>query len=269
MTHRRTKVVATALLALLLAACAGIPERRFFTLSVQEPAPRAEPGALHPVQLWVKRFEVGLAFNRAQIVYRQSPYQFSFYSYRLWADKPQRMLRSLVVSHLEAIGLVQRVIENYGEQAPDYNLAAEVVAIEEFDSGDVWYGHLAMRFELVRVSDGEVIWTYRFDRRRRVPSSELVLVVRAISRIAEEELARIGAELDQVLSAERGVAATLPIPPPTTDEMPLPGKDAPDPTPAPTPAGPPRHKDRSPPEEDELITPDGTVKTPARAGDHP
>ncbi|HOI08922.1 MAG TPA: ABC-type transport auxiliary lipoprotein family protein, partial [Myxococcota bacterium] len=155
---------------------------------------------------------------RPQIVYRQSPFEFQYYVYQLWAAKPQHMLRELVQSHLESTRLVAEVTRDFGERYPDYELVAEVLAIEEYDSSSFWYGHLAMRFELIRFSDKMPLWNYDFDRKRKVYDKQPVYVVRTLSQILSEEMVRVTAELDRVISADRGVQPTLALPPPPIDD---------------------------------------------------
>lgn len=241
-------------LALVL-ACGSVPQRQYFTLSyplTEDRTTESRP-PLHPVRLRLKPFTTTLPYDRPQIVYRQSPYLFQYYAFRLWASKPQHMLREIVERHLLASRLVADVEREYGESLPDYELGAEVVAIEEFDSGDVWYGHLAMRFELTRFRDKQIVWRGHFDRRRVVARKEPVHVVRALSRILEDEVRRLVAELDHVLSAERGVSPTLPLLAPAEDDL---APSAPIEKAAPPPAPPPGVAPPTAPGEEDLIVPD-------------
>ncbi|HOE81962.1 MAG TPA: ABC-type transport auxiliary lipoprotein family protein [Myxococcota bacterium] len=214
------------LLAILtvMSGCRTTPPRRYYTLSYpinRDNATLSRP-PLHSIQLRVKPFSVGLPYDRPQIVYRQSPFEFQYYAYQLWAAKPQKMLRELVLSHLEASRLAGDVTQEYGERYPDYELSAEVLAVEEYDSGPVWYGHLEMRFQLVRFRDKIVLWTYHFDRKRKVYEKQPVYVVRALSQILAEEMEHITAELDRVISTDRNVPVTLNVPRPSggDDETP-------------------------------------------------
>lgn len=157
----------------------------------------------------MRPFTCALPYDRPQIVYRQSPYVFNYYAFKLWASKPQHMLREIVERHLRASRLVSEVEREYGEHLPDYELGAEVLAIEEYDSGDLWYAHLAMRFELLRYKDKVQIWTGHFDRKKTVHVKDPVHVVQALSTILEEEMRRLIVELDEVLARERGVEPVL------------------------------------------------------------
>jgi ABC-type uncharacterized transport system auxiliary subunit len=230
-------LTAAALALPLLPGCGATPQRRYYTLSYPLTSDRvtASRPPLHPVRLRIRPFAVALPYDRPQMVYRQSPYEFNYDSYRLWASKPQHMLRELVEDHLEAARLVAEVTREFGDQPPDYELAAEVLALEEYDAGDAWYGHLAMRISLVRFGDQSVLWTHEFDRKHRVQNQQPVLIVRALSEILREEMKRVTADLDRVLSLDRGVQATLPMPPPPPDE----GAPEPPVTTAPAPAARP------------------------------
>ncbi len=243
-----TAALTMVLLGAFVLSCGGVPKRHYFALTypIEPAAQAAVRPPLHPFSLRVKPFGVGLPYNRPQIVYRQSLFEFNYYNYKMWSAKPQHMLRELVARHLEAARLVAEVSREYGQELPDYELGAEVLAIEEYDSGDVWYGHLAMRFELVRFRDRTLVWSYQFDKKRKVFEKKPVFVVRALSRIAEEEMGRITAELDIVLSKERGVEPTLVRRVPPTAPMTAPSEltpDAPAPPDAPSSPG-------------DLITPD-------------
>lgn len=213
MTRRRRHLTRALLLVTLtlLVACGSVPRRYYYTLSYPLDEVTDRP-ALHPVRLRIKPFGVGLPYNRPQIVYRQTPYQYQYYTFRMWAAKPQHLVRELTERHIRAVGLVDEVTREYLEELPDYELEGEIIAMEEFDSGDIWYGHLAMRFRLVRFRDKMPLWTYHFDRTKRIYERDLVYVIRALSGILEEELGRITAELDVVLSRERGVEPSLTVP---------------------------------------------------------
>jgi len=247
----------TALAVLCLAAsatqCASVPKRHYFTLSYPLDQDRARTAveALHPIHLRLKPLDVALPYNRPQIVYRQSPFEYKYYAYRLWAAKPQHMIRELMEDHFQAAGLVSEVSRDYGEKAPDYELGGEVQAVEEYDSGDVWYGHLSMRLELVRFEDHKPIWHYQFDRKSRVYEKQPVHVVQALSKILEEEMVRITAELDRVLSKERGTRPTL------TNTAPLPEADGSFGGPSDEPAGEPLEGGDG--QMDDLIVPDEEI----------
>jgi ABC-type uncharacterized transport system auxiliary subunit len=210
-------VLSTSLFGL---GCGGPQSRYYFTLGYPleaniETEPRA---ALHPVFLRIRPFKVALPFDRSNLAFRETPYEYQYYSLRFWAAKPQHMLRELVEAHLHSARVVAEVSREVADRAPEYELSGYVEAIEEYDSGDLWYAHLSMRFELVRYKDQTTVWRSSFDRMRKVYKREPAFVMRTLSAILKEEMIRLTAEIDGVLSKERGVAPTLAVPPRSVEE---------------------------------------------------
>lgn len=207
---------------LTVVACGG-PQRYYYTLSYPEIEKDGGqiPPALHKGRLRVTRFTIGETYKRPQLVYRQSPYQFQYYGYRYWAAKPQKMLRDIFHEHLKIIGMFEAVEQDYGDKAFDWELSGEIDAIEEFDSGGVWFAHLAMKIELTRLSDKKVVWRYAFDRKRKVEKKNPVFVIKALSEILKVEMDVVAAGIDATVSAEEGGRPTLLAPAPIDDELPV------------------------------------------------
>jgi ABC-type uncharacterized transport system auxiliary subunit len=156
----------------------------------------------------VQRFDCAMAYDRQEMVYRSNPHQFQYYWYKLWAAKPRKMLREAVTAHLRQSNLFSGVVLDVGDKLPVYELRAEILAIEELDaSAEQWYAHLSMRLTLVRYEDGNHIWEYVFDERKQVYNRQPVFVVRAMSEIAEKELGKAFADLDQQLAEITGAEA--------------------------------------------------------------
>jgi len=192
-------------------ACASVQPRQYFTLSFPEIEGKEEkrPPSPHPVTLRIAPFQGALPYDRPEIVYRSSPYMFQYYTSKLWASKPKHLIREVVLRYLQSKGFVSEVFLEYGDRLPDYELLGEVVAMEEFDSGDLWFAHLAVRFSLVRFSDKVRLWQYSFDKRRTVFRKEPIFVVKAMSEILQEELQNIAQMIDKSIAQDRGTNPVL------------------------------------------------------------
>jgi ABC-type uncharacterized transport system auxiliary subunit len=174
--------------AVLLSAC-------FFGRSVQSqyyvldytPAPSAErlQHGPYPFVLRLRNPVISEAYARDEIIYRESPYQVSFYAYHLWAVDPDRMIGDLLLKHLQAAQLFKNVIRTVEPYAPDFTLTADIQAIEEYDEADNWYAHLAIEYQLLQSRSGQVVWKKLYDLRRVVPQKEPVYVVRELSGLLE------------------------------------------------------------------------------------
>ncbi|PKN54729.1 MAG: hypothetical protein CVU56_24990 [Deltaproteobacteria bacterium HGW-Deltaproteobacteria-14] len=249
-------ILGFALLAPALGGCFGgsTQARSYFALEYprgQEVQRYKQPR--YPFTVRVRRFESSIAFDRQELVYRQSPYEISYDWYRLWAAKPRQMLEALVRAHLRDTNLFRAVVERLTSSLPKYELGCEVLALEELDaSKDAWFAHLSLRCVLVDFDSGAQVWSHHFDTKQRVYQRTPQFVVRALSQILEREMGIFVDALDGFLAAETGLPATeRVVHRPPTAATPG-GAEA-------APATPPDATDGQPPEE-----PSATLKPRAK-----
>ncbi|MBN1757983.1 MAG: membrane integrity-associated transporter subunit PqiC [Chitinispirillaceae bacterium] len=197
----------TGLLLPLLFGCVRMPVKQFYVLNYVPSASRdrLNPGA-YPCVFRLREFGVEEAYTKPQIVYRQSPFQLRYYVYRVWAVKPERMITDLFHKHLLTANLVSNVVRRFDEgHKPDYEINGMIEAIEEYDSDELWFAHLAIRINLTRIRDGRLMYSRRFDQRKRVFTHEPEYVVREMSALMEYILSQVIHDFDAVLSSEFGV----------------------------------------------------------------
>jgi ABC-type uncharacterized transport system auxiliary subunit len=175
-------------------ACSSVPEYTYFTMAYSL-LPQEESKTPVAGSLRIRDLEITPAYDKDKMVYRFSPYQFQYYNYMLWAVKPNKMVSELVVRHMEHVGLFKVVSRDYGEARPDYELSGTLEAIEELDSGDEWFAHLAFSLRLTRYRDEVVIWSRRVDAKKRVYNKAPVYVVKALSQLMEEQMGQVVEEL--------------------------------------------------------------------------
>ncbi len=194
-------------LLLLLVACSAAPERQYFGIAytLVDVEPYATPR--YDASLRIVEPEIRLAYDRPQIVYRYDPFRFKYYNYKFWVAKPQQMVAEVIHRHLQRANLFRDTALVYQRAVPDYELMGEIEAIEEYDSGDKWYAHLAMSLRLVRFSDRTIVWSYQFDRKQEVFNKEPVYVVRGMSDLMEEEMHRILAGVQEAMDNQPKVGA--------------------------------------------------------------
>lgn len=206
--------IAISLLAALTAGsgCSSAPERQYFGISYTLAKEDALSKPRFPVTLRIKEPGIVLAYDRPQIVYRYDPYRFKYYNYKFWVAKPQQMLAEIVHRHLKHANLFDEVSLSFQRQVPQYELEGEIAAIEEYDSGDKWYAHLALSFRLVRFEDRQVIWTFGFDETREVFNKEPVYVVRAMSELVDEQMVLFLEGIEKAMAQESlpGTGGSMP-----------------------------------------------------------
>ena len=194
-------ILLVLVMALLSGCLGGNPDvtRRFYSLQAPN-RPQNGVDRRFPARLLVRSFDVTLAYKKQEIVYRLNPWEFSYYNYRLWAARPDKMLRDVITAHLRRIRLVSEVSERVREDLPDLELEGEVLALEELDSSESeWYGHLAMRVVLLNYADRKPLWEYSFDEKVLVAERTPIHVVRAVNEILVIQLEKIVEGLDRAL----------------------------------------------------------------------
>ena len=184
-----------------------MPQKQYYVLNY---VPAAIDGGKtgkppYPFIVRLKELNIEEAYARPQIVYRQSPFELLYYNYKLWAVKPNRMITDLILKQLVSANLVSHVIQRYDEGLnPSYELSGTIEAIEEYDSDQLWFAHLAIRFLLTRLSDGTVIYSRQFDNRKRVFNYSAEAVVREMSAILEFIMNQVLQDMDKVFAKETG-----------------------------------------------------------------
>jgi len=192
---------AVAALALLSGCYWGkVPETRYYVLDyVPTPPPERIQKGPYPFVLRLRDCEIAEAYRRSQIVYRQSANQMQFYGLHLWAVDPDRMMTDLILKHLKAAQLFENVTRTVENFVPDYYLSCNVQAIEEFDSKEQVYSHLAIEYQLEDAKANQITWKKLYDLRKAVAQPEPIYVVRELSALAETINDRLVQELDVVL----------------------------------------------------------------------
>lgn len=208
MSRRRAWAMRILPAAVFLAAgCTlmrGTPSmvRNYYTIDYIPSAPAAAASQLpYPYALQVGHFDVERATNRQNIVFRYSPHQLQYYERERWAVRPDDMIRDMVFKHLNAARLTNHLALSFPDTRPDFRLDGMVEALERLDAGDLFFSHMAMSLKLIRIETGDEVWSYSFDRRRRVHSGDMVRTVQGLSDILQTEMNVAITQLDSIFLA--------------------------------------------------------------------
>jgi len=191
----------------LALTCTKIPVKQYYILNYSPSATRdrLNPGPYN-CTVRLKNFSIEEAYTKPQIVYRQSPFSLEYYVYRVWAVKPERIITDLFHKHLLTSNLVSNVVRRLDEgHRPDYEISGMLEAIEEYDSEELWFAHIAMRITIIRLSDGRTMYSRRFDHRKRVFKEDPEYVVRELSALLEYIFTQAIHDFDSILASEFGI----------------------------------------------------------------
>jgi uncharacterized lipoprotein YmbA len=206
--YRRRLCFLVALPMIVLAGCGSVPVKQYYTLNYLPSSQRERLNdAAYPCVIRLRDFNIEEAYDRPQIVYRQSPFQLQYDYYRAWAVKPAQMVTDLVYKHLLTANLVSGVIRRFDEgPKPDYELSGMIEALDEYDSQELWFAHIALRITLTKISDGAVFYVKRFDLRKRVFEHKPENVIRELSSLLELIMTQAVRDMDMKLAKESGMA---------------------------------------------------------------
>ena len=185
MIKKKIALIAFAtLLAFSLTACLGggsSEPTRYYTIAVENISlPSA--GAFADKRLQVRKFTIEPAYQRTNIVYRESAYDFMFYDLDLWASRPEHMLAQVASEYVAQSGAFKSV-ETKATGKPDYELLGNIIAIEEVDEGSSQYARLAIQLTFKKTDSDEAIWEQTFDEKRSMGDREPRTTAETISKL--------------------------------------------------------------------------------------
>ena len=192
----RLLAVAALLSVFTLTGCLGgsTEPSRYYTVSAES---ISVAGAASDTRVHVKKFTIDPAYQRSNIVYRESPYDFMFYNLDLWATRPEQMLTQVAGEYLVKSNLFKSVdLKPMGK--PDFELLGNVDAIEEIDEGSSQYAHLALQLTFRKTGEDAPLWEKRYDERQSMNKRDAHSAAESLSKLyakfmqdALENIARV------------------------------------------------------------------------------
>ena len=177
----RFLAVAALLSAFTLTGCVGGSNEpsRYYTISAES---ISTSGASSDARVHVRKFTIDPAYQRSNIVYRESPYDFMFYDLDLWATRPEQMLTQVTGEYLVKSNYFKSVdLKPMGK--PDFELLGNVDAIEEIDEGSSQYAHLAVQLTFRKVGEDTPLWEKRYDDRQNMDKRDAHSAAEALSKL--------------------------------------------------------------------------------------
>ena len=178
------KLILLSAIALSLTACLGggsSEPTRYYTLAVEN-IQTPTSSAYADKRLQVRKFTIEPAYQRTNIVYRESAYDFMFYDLDLWASRPEHMLAQVASEYLNKSNMFKSV-ETKPTGKPDFEFLGNVVAIEEVDEGSSQYARLAIQLTFRKTESDQAIWEKSFDEKLSMDNREPRTTAETISKL--------------------------------------------------------------------------------------
>ena len=171
------------LAAMTLTACFGgstSEPTRYYTLAVENIDMPSAGNASGRLQ--VRKFTIEPAYQRANIVYRESAYDFMFYDLDLWASRPDHMVTQVVAEYAVKSGLFESV-EIKGNSKPAFEISGNISAIEEVDEGSSQSARLAIEISFRKVDSNEALFEKRYEGKEPMDKREPRAMAEATSKL--------------------------------------------------------------------------------------
>lgn len=164
-----------------LQSCGGVPETYYYTLAFEQSAPLNDGHTPLPFALGVEKFQSETIYDDDRIIYRDSPFEVKYYFYRRWVAPPRHLITEKVLSYLSDAGLFEKVTMHPSTVNVKYVLSGRLLAFEEWDEQNTWYGKVAFQASLYEPATRRVVWTGRFEHLQPVAKKIPSAVVEAMS----------------------------------------------------------------------------------------
>lgn len=189
---------------LVLLACGGVPQTFYYTLAKSPVTPAETSGNHHgtlAVVLGVEKFKAEAIYEDDRLIYRESPVEVKYDHYRRWAARPAQLVTDEIIRQIDSKRLFENVISVPATARVDYVLRGKILAFEEWDRGEQWFGKVAFKVELYEASSRRLVWSGDFDCETPAEKRLPVSVVQAISQSLHKCVEKLMLELAQTLKS--------------------------------------------------------------------
>jgi len=164
---------------------------------------RGEAYAVKPAAFLerVEKFTAETIFDDDRIIYRDSPFEVKYYHYRRWAALPRALVTDAVLQQLRDSTCCREVVALPAPGHVDFILAGRVLAFEEWDEGDKWYGRAALMVQVYEPTARRMIWSQVFQAETPAAKKVPAAVVEAISTSLSKCLVELQAALPAALAS--------------------------------------------------------------------
>lgn len=192
----------TLALCPLFLACGGVPQTFYYTLAKAPISPVETSGNSHgtlAVVLGVEKFKAEAIYEDDRLIYRESPVEVKYDHYRRWAARPAQLVTDEIIRQIDSKRLFENVISIPASARVDYILRGKLVAFEEWDRGEQWFGKVAFKVELYEASPRRLVWSGDFDcetpAEKRLPVSVVQAISQSLHKCVEELMLTLSQEL--------------------------------------------------------------------------
>jgi ABC-type uncharacterized transport system auxiliary subunit len=189
----------------LLPGCGGVPETFYYMPAFESSQPLNDGHLPLPFAVGVEKFQSEMIYDDDRIIYHDSPFEIKYYHYRRWVAPPRHLVTEKVLSSLADSGLFEKVTAYPSMVNVKYVLSGRLLAFEEWDEQDKWFGKVTFKASLYEPATQRVVWSGTFAHQQPVAKKIPAAVVEAISLSLKQCLDDLAKALAEEFSPRNSV----------------------------------------------------------------
>lgn len=196
------KFIISSIILIFFIGCVSSPMKKYYQINLEDiSTEKSQSFDLKSIDkiLLVDKIDMEEIYNDYRLIYRKSPFQLNYYSYKFWIKKPDRVIRDAIVLYLSNKKIFNKVIIEFLDGEPDLIMKIRTNIIEEYDIGGNWFAHLSMKFKISDFKSGKLILAHEFDKKKRLNIKKVDNVPVCLSKILQEELDKVISNLSKKL----------------------------------------------------------------------
>lgn len=131
--------------------------------------------------LAIEDFSAGSAYDEQRMVYRSADYRFDYYHFHRWAAPPGMLVSDSLREVYRETGAFRSVVGGFDSRA-DIILSGRVIAFEEIDREEGWFGRVVINLRVRDSRTGELLWNDTLEREKPLPEQTPHGLAAAISQ---------------------------------------------------------------------------------------
>ena len=175
-------VIVTVALGIVATSCSSSkPIHHYQPAVIAKEVRAATSQPTSDLVLAIEDFSAGAAYDEQRMVYRSSDYRFDYYHFHRWAAPPGMLVSDTLREVYRNTGAFRSVVGGYDSRA-DVILSGRVVAFEEVDREEDWFGRVVVNMRLRDARTGELLWNDTLRREHKLGEQTPQGLAEAISR---------------------------------------------------------------------------------------
>ena len=141
------------------------------------------------------------ALEDGRIRYRSGSNEAGAYEYQRWTERPDAIVRDMLVQTLRASGHYRQVQETSSGAAADYRIRGKLYEFSEVDQPGI-QTRISLQLEVVAAKTGLVVWSRNYNRDEPVHGKTMNDVVTSLNRNLQQVIADSTSAIDSFLSSQ-------------------------------------------------------------------